>query len=175
MTNLKERLAKPWVVSPSHPAFKTLEATMNDHAPSLMVTTVAPCVKRYFEQEISKTYKAMEYERRVRRKASVAWAYDGALNGGRDQEDWLYESNRNLAMFLGGDCPDYHMDNARLEHPDTPKWVVRRIKMKRAVLRAAYTFQHADSVSVVKWTVYTFMALQLLFLSIALGVMYVVG
>lgn len=86
-------------------------------------------VYMYFSKRSSKAFEAeMAYDRDIQNTVRIAWAYDGALNCGRDQEDWLEEAFDNLSTFLAGRVPPIFIINAMLEHPDTPKLTILKLK-----------------------------------------------
>lgn len=86
--------------------------------------------------------KRMAFEKQIRRTVEIRWAYDGALNGGRDQPDWIKEVNDNLLMLFTGRLPPHFLLEALIDHPDTP-WKVRlKAKMSYKAMELLHRYKN---------------------------------
>ncbi|AUR88681.1 hypothetical protein NVP2117O_03 [Vibrio phage 2.117.O._10N.261.45.E9] len=90
--------------------------------------------------QIGRRVDRMKYESQLYRSVQIRWALHGALNGGRDQPDWIEEVSTNLGMFFTGKCPWFIIVEAILEDKDSP-WDYRL-----RAYRAKYRFQLGQAI-----------------------------
>ncbi|QWS69868.1 hypothetical protein [Vibrio phage vB_VpS_PG28] len=136
---VKKVLAKQYHPSVTSMVFQNMLETMNDH-PKLRPHIAAYALLHNITATTADLKKRIAYEKRIERQVGIRWALDGALNGGRDQPDWIEESNRNLLMFLSGECPSWIKDQVVYDDHETPWLTKRKIQLKWKLLEWHYRF-----------------------------------
>lgn len=100
------------------------------------------------EAAVDRPKRKRKYWERMNSRARIAMGYDGALNCGRDQEDWLKEAFGTLAHFLAnnGAPPSHYFIEPMLEDEETPIFLKIRVKTFVFILYANHVLTREVSV-----------------------------
>lgn len=99
-------------------------AVNSSSIPKPIKTKATLLITKAYKWGSERSLARIQWETRIRRKMQIAWAYDGALTAGRDQEWWLQESYCNLLTALTGGIPPHIAYQVMLDDPKTP-WDIR--------------------------------------------------
>ncbi|QHJ74606.1 hypothetical protein VH22019_00042 [Vibrio phage VH2_2019] len=137
--SIKKVLAKQYHPNVNGLAVQNMISVLDDY-PKTKPHVLAYYLLNTIPVKTAELKSLVAYENAIDRQVSVRWALDGALNGGRDQPEWIEESNRNLLMFMMGESPSWIRDEVVYEHPDTPLITKCKIRFKWKALEYHYRY-----------------------------------